>query len=126
MPLLPPVIKAVLVSSFTFGVVIEHQFCRASAVKHWLLGRREVTLALACVAAPVLFQLLSPYFLTGPNLVTILRNSVELLLGRELKRALSCATCKLRRQQRDLRVLLFDPLLHEADPSVQVCGGGFA
>jgi hypothetical protein len=29
MPLLPPVIKAVLVLSFMFGVVIEHQFCRA-------------------------------------------------------------------------------------------------
>jgi hypothetical protein len=26
MPLLPPVIKAVLVLSFMFGVVIEHQF----------------------------------------------------------------------------------------------------
>jgi ribose/xylose/arabinose/galactoside ABC-type transport system permease subunit len=48
--------------------------------KHSSLGRREVTLALACVAAAVLFQFLSPYFLTGPNLITILRNSVELLL----------------------------------------------
>src|SRR5258706_1778957 len=48
--------------------------------KQWLLGRREVTPALACVAASVLFQFLSPYFLTGPNLTTILRNSVELLL----------------------------------------------
>jgi hypothetical protein len=28
MPLLPPVIKAVLVLSFMSGVVIEHQFCR--------------------------------------------------------------------------------------------------
>src|SRR5262249_5009156 len=45
-----------------------------------LLGRREVTLALACLALTILFQFLSPYFLTGQNLTTILRNSVELLL----------------------------------------------
>jgi AI-2 transport system permease protein len=48
--------------------------------KRWLSGRRELTLALACVAAAIFFQLLSPYFLTTDNLITILRNSVELLL----------------------------------------------
>src|SRR5215469_2857907 len=48
--------------------------------KRWLFGRRERTLALACVAAAVFFQFLSPYFLTTDNLITILRNSVELLL----------------------------------------------
>ena len=46
----------------------------------WLLGRREVTLALACVVLGILFRSLSPYFLTVQNLTTILRNSVELLL----------------------------------------------
>src|ERR1700692_3604450 len=48
--------------------------------KQWLLGRREVTLALACVIVAILFQFLSPYFFTPQNLATILRNSVELLL----------------------------------------------
>src|ERR1700722_1170353 len=48
--------------------------------KEWLFGRRELTLALACVAVVVFFQFLSPYFLTADNLTTILRNSVELLL----------------------------------------------
>ncbi|MBV9876327.1 MAG: ABC transporter permease [Verrucomicrobia bacterium] len=48
--------------------------------KRWLFGRRELTLALACVAVAVFFQFLSPYFLTTDNLITILRNSVELLL----------------------------------------------
>jgi AI-2 transport system permease protein len=48
--------------------------------KGWLFGRRELTLALACVVVAVFFQFLSPYFLTPENLTTILRNSVELLL----------------------------------------------
>jgi ribose/xylose/arabinose/galactoside ABC-type transport system permease subunit len=48
--------------------------------KQWLFGRRELTLALACVGVAVFFQFLSPYFLTTDNLITILRNSVELLL----------------------------------------------
>jgi AI-2 transport system permease protein len=48
--------------------------------KQWLFGRRELTLALACVGVAVFFQFLSPYFLTADNLITILRNSVELLL----------------------------------------------
>ena len=43
--------------------------------------RREVTLALACVAVAIVFARLSPYFLTAPNLATVLRNSVELLLS---------------------------------------------
>jgi ribose transport system permease protein/AI-2 transport system permease protein len=47
--------------------------------KQWLLGRREITLALACVAVAMLFGFLSPYFFTLQNLATILRNSVELL-----------------------------------------------
>ncbi|MBV9105730.1 MAG: ABC transporter permease [Verrucomicrobia bacterium] len=48
--------------------------------KQWLLGRRDVTLALACVAVAIIFGFLSPYFLTLQNVATILRNSVELLL----------------------------------------------
>jgi AI-2 transport system permease protein len=48
--------------------------------KQWVLGRREVTLVLACVVVAILFQFLSPYFFTAQNLATILRNSVELLL----------------------------------------------
>jgi AI-2 transport system permease protein len=48
--------------------------------KRSLFGRRELTLALACLAVAVVFQFLSPYFLTPDNLTTILRNSVELLL----------------------------------------------
>jgi AI-2 transport system permease protein len=46
----------------------------------WLTGRREVSLALACLIAAGLFQVFSPYFLTPANFTTILRNSVELLL----------------------------------------------
>jgi AI-2 transport system permease protein len=48
--------------------------------KRSLFGRRELTLALACLAVAVVFQFLSPYFLMPDNLTTILRNSVELLL----------------------------------------------
>src|SRR6201998_3043101 len=48
--------------------------------RRWLFGRRELTLALACVIVSLIFHLLSPYFLTAENLTTILRNSVELLL----------------------------------------------
>jgi AI-2 transport system permease protein len=48
--------------------------------RRWLFGRRELTLALACVIVAVIFHFLSPYFLTAENLTTILRNSVELLL----------------------------------------------
>jgi AI-2 transport system permease protein len=48
--------------------------------KQLLLGRREVTLALACAGVAILFRFLSPFFLTAQNLTTILRNSVELLL----------------------------------------------
>src|ERR1700736_6994968 len=48
--------------------------------KRWVLGRREVTLVLACVGVAILFRCLSPYFLTAQNLTTLLRNSVELLL----------------------------------------------
>lgn len=48
--------------------------------RRWLLGRRELTLALACLIVILFFHFLSPYFLTAENLTTILRNSVELLL----------------------------------------------
>src|SRR5215469_8015914 len=48
--------------------------------RRWLLARRELTLALACVIVSLFFYILSPYFLTAENLTTILRNSVELLL----------------------------------------------
>src|ERR1700758_4924966 len=48
--------------------------------RRWLFGRRELTLALACVIVGLIFHLLSPYFLTAENLTTILRNSIELLL----------------------------------------------
>src|ERR1700756_899535 len=46
----------------------------------WLRGRREVSLALACLGAVGVFPAFSPYFLTGANLTTILQNSVQLLL----------------------------------------------
>ena len=45
-----------------------------------LIGRREVSLALACLGAVGIFRGFSPYFLTAANLTTILQNSVELLL----------------------------------------------
>src|SRR6201987_4535241 len=48
--------------------------------RRWLIGRRELTLALAFVVVTLVFHFLSPYFLTAENLTTILRNSVELLL----------------------------------------------
>ncbi|WEX08032.1 ABC transporter permease [Chelativorans sp. AA-79] len=44
------------------------------------LSSREVTLAAACLAAILIFWLVSPHFGTVANLSTILRNSVELLL----------------------------------------------
>src|SRR5258708_7442483 len=45
-----------------------------------LMGRRDVSLALACLGAAGVFRGFSPYFLTAANLTTILQNSVELLL----------------------------------------------
>src|SRR6202030_3328515 len=45
-----------------------------------LAGRREVSLALACLGAAGIFRGFSPYFLTAANLTTILQNSVQLLL----------------------------------------------
>src|ERR1700751_6431201 len=48
--------------------------------RRWLIGRRELTLALAFVVVTLVFHFLSPYFLTAENLTTILQNSVELLL----------------------------------------------
>ncbi len=45
-----------------------------------LLGRREVSLALACLGTAGVFRAFSPYFLTAANLTTVLQNSVELLL----------------------------------------------
>jgi AI-2 transport system permease protein len=46
----------------------------------WLAGRREVSLALACLVAAGVFRTFSPYFFTAANLTTILQNSVQLLL----------------------------------------------
>jgi len=42
-------------------------------------GARETTLLVACVIAFAVFALASPYFATSDNLLTILRNSNELL-----------------------------------------------
>src|ERR1700757_710090 len=39
---------------------------------------REAGLAIALIAVGAAFSLASPYFLTADNLVTVLRNSVEL------------------------------------------------
>jgi AI-2 transport system permease protein len=47
---------------------------------HRIVGRRAVTLALACLGATAVLRGFSPYFLTAANLTTILQNSVELLL----------------------------------------------
>ncbi len=43
-------------------------------------GRREASLALACLAVAVIFGVFSPYFLTVSNLTAVLQNSVQLLL----------------------------------------------
>ncbi|MDR3374748.1 MAG: ABC transporter permease [Ancalomicrobiaceae bacterium] len=43
-------------------------------------GRREALLAVACLAAVLLFSFLSPYFFNAENLSAVLSNSVELLL----------------------------------------------
>lgn len=53
---------------------------RGAATPLSSLGGRELTLAAACVAAIVLFSLVSPHFGTPGNLLTVLRNSTELLL----------------------------------------------
>ncbi|WP_102224807.1 ABC transporter permease [Acidimangrovimonas sediminis] len=41
---------------------------------------RELALVLACIVAIAVFSMASPFFLTASNLMTILRNSYELLL----------------------------------------------
>ncbi|ODN71822.1 ABC transporter permease [Methylobrevis pamukkalensis] len=46
-----------------------------------LLGGREATLAAACLVAALVFAAASPVFLTPGNLLTVLRNSTELLLA---------------------------------------------
>ena len=44
-----------------------------------LFARREVLLAIVCIAACLIFASASPYFLTANNLSSVARNSVELL-----------------------------------------------
>jgi ribose/xylose/arabinose/galactoside ABC-type transport system permease subunit len=44
----------------------------------WMMGRREVSLALACLGAVGAFRAFSPYFLTAENLTPLLLNSVVL------------------------------------------------
>ncbi|MEX6508972.1 ABC transporter permease [Jiella sp. M17.18] len=44
------------------------------------IGERELLLAAALVAAVAVFSVLSPYFMTASNLVTVLRNCNELFL----------------------------------------------
>src|ERR1700684_275231 len=43
-------------------------------------GEREALLALGCIVSGLVFSILSPYFATPDNLLTIARNSTELLL----------------------------------------------
>jgi AI-2 transport system permease protein len=43
-------------------------------------GEREALLALGCIVAGLVFSILSPYFATPDNLLTVARNSTELLL----------------------------------------------
>jgi AI-2 transport system permease protein len=43
-------------------------------------GEREALLAIGCVASGLIFSILSPFFATPDNLLTIARNSTELLL----------------------------------------------
>ena len=43
-------------------------------------GEREALLALGCIVSGLVFSGLSPYFATPDNLLTIARNSTELLL----------------------------------------------
>jgi AI-2 transport system permease protein len=43
-------------------------------------GERETLLALGCIVSGLAFSILSPYFATPDNLLTIARNSTELLL----------------------------------------------
>ncbi len=43
-------------------------------------GEREALLALGCIVSGLVFSILSPYFATADNLLTIARNSTELLL----------------------------------------------
>ena len=43
-------------------------------------GEREALLALGCIVSGLVFSILSPYFATPDNLLTIARNSTELFL----------------------------------------------
>jgi AI-2 transport system permease protein len=43
-------------------------------------GQREALLAVGCIVSGLVFSILSPYFATSDNLLTIARNSTELLL----------------------------------------------
>ncbi len=43
-------------------------------------GEREALLAVGCIVSGLVFSILSPYFATTDNLLTIARNSTELLL----------------------------------------------
>ena len=43
-------------------------------------GEREALLALGCIVSGLVFSSLSPYFATPDNLLTVARNSTELLL----------------------------------------------
>jgi ribose/xylose/arabinose/galactoside ABC-type transport system permease subunit len=43
-------------------------------------GEREALLALGCIVSGLVFSILSPYFATPDNLLTVARNSTELLL----------------------------------------------
>ncbi len=43
-------------------------------------GEREALLALGCIVSGLVFSILSPYFATPDNLLTIARNSTELML----------------------------------------------
>lgn len=44
------------------------------------IGERELLLGAACIVALLLFSLISPYFLTATNILTVLRNCNELFL----------------------------------------------
>ena len=47
---------------------------------HAIVGGRELTLLVACLAVAAIFAAASPYFATVDNLTTVMRNSIELLV----------------------------------------------
>src|ERR1700723_939726 len=64
------------------SIIISSERQRSETMRAFLqrFGEREALLALGCIVSGLVFSILSPYFATPDNLLTVARNSTELLL----------------------------------------------